>query len=170
MNVLETERLTLRCFDESDAAFVLELLNDPAWLSNIGDRNVRTIEEARTWIAQKLVASYRQNGFGLWAMQRRDDDVLMGMCGLLQRDALPELDVGYALAPAFRGHGYAREGVRGCLAYARTRLARSRVFAIVAPHNQPSIRLLEAVGMVKLGERYFEDETEVFAWSAGDAE
>jgi RimJ/RimL family protein N-acetyltransferase len=170
MTILETERVTLRCFDESDAAFVLELLNDPAWLANIGDRNVRTLEEARTWIEQKLVASYRQNAFGLWAMQRRDDDALLGMCGLLQRDALPELDVGYALAPAFRGLGYAREAVQGCLAYARSHLGRRRVFALVAPHNQPSIRLLQAVGMLKLRERYFEDETEVFAWSAGETE
>ena len=164
--MLETERTSLRQFEESDAAFVLELLNDPAWIANIGERNVRTLEQARAWIAEKLVASYRQNGYGLWAMQRRSDDALLGMCGLLQREGLPTLDVGYALAPAFRRQGYAREAVLACLAYARDELGIRRVLAIVAPHNLPSIRLLESVGMTRDANRYFEDETLVFSWSA----
>lgn len=168
MNVLETSRMTLRWFEESDAAFVLGLLNDPAWLANIGERNVRTLDDARLWIAQKLVASYRQSGYGLWAMQRRGDDVLLGMCGLLKRDVLPSLDVGYALMPAFRGQGYAREAVLACLAHARDVLGCRRVFALVAPHNQPSIRLLESVGMTKQKARYFEDATEVFAWGKAE--
>ena len=164
MRVLETARMTLRWFEESDAAFVLELLNDPAWIANIGDRNVRTLDAARAWIAEKLVASYRRHGYGLWAMQRRGDDALLGMCGLLKRDNLPALDVGYALAPAFRRQGYTREAVVACLAHARDALAMPRVFAIVSPHNLPSIRLLESVGMSKETTRYFEDATEVFAW------
>ena len=166
MKVLETERMTLRWFEESDAWFVLELLNDPAWIANIGERNVRTVEQARNWIAEKLVVSYRPNGHGLWAMQRRSDEALLGMCGLLKRETLPALDVGYALAPAFRGQGYAKEAVVACLAYARDVLGSSRILAIVAPHNQPSIRLLESVGMVQEQVGYFEDATAVFAWTA----
>lgn len=165
MQVLETERMTLRWFEESDAAFVLELLNDPAWIANIGERNVRTLDDARSYIAEKLVASYHQNGFGLWAMQRRSDDALLGMCGLLKRDNLPTLDVGYALAPAYRRQGYAKEAVLACLTYARDVLATPRVLAIVAPHNQPSIRLLESVGMVRQTGSPFEDETLVFGWT-----
>src|ERR1700691_3879333 len=105
MNVLETERMTLRWFDERDAPFILELVNDPAWIANIGERNVRTLDEARHFNSEKLVASYRQNGHALWAMVRRSDAVLLVMCGLIKRDSLPHLDVGYALAPAFCGNG-----------------------------------------------------------------
>jgi RimJ/RimL family protein N-acetyltransferase len=147
--VLETERMTLRWFEESDAAFILALLNDPAWLANIGERNVRSLEDARRWIADRLIPTYRSTRHGSWAMIRQKDGVLLGMCGLLQRDFLPELDVGYALSSQFRGQGYAREATRACLDYARTSLGKRRVLAIVAPGNLPSLRLLRAVGMIE---------------------
>lgn len=147
MKVLETERLTLRWFDEGDAAFILALVNDPDWLTNIGDRNVHSLDDARRFIADRLAASYWDKGHGLWAMERREDGALVGMCGLIDRDTLPEIDVGYALAPAFRRQGYAREAASACLAYARDVLARPRVLAIVSPANAPSRALLESLGM-----------------------
>jgi ribosomal-protein-alanine N-acetyltransferase len=167
MNVLETERMILRWFEDRDAPFVLDLVNDPAWIANIGERNVRTLDDARQFIAEKLVASYRQNGHGLWAMDRRDDGALLGMCGLIKRDSLPHLDVGYALAPAFRGNGYAREAARACLEYGRDVLGHRRILAIVWPENRASIRVLESVGMKPEGVRLLGGdprETAVFAW------
>ncbi len=170
MKVLETERLTLRWFDEGDAPFILELLNDPDWIANIGDRNIHTVEEARAWIVTRLVASYWQKGHGLWAMERRSDGVPVGMCGLIERDTLPAIDVGYALAPAFRGSGYAREATRACLAYAREVLGKARVLAIVSPANRASIHVLESAGMAAEGVRVLEGEsreTAVFGWGEG---
>ncbi|CAN5904680.1 hypothetical protein BH11MYX4_BH11MYX4_58040 [soil metagenome] len=172
MRVLEAERMTLRWFDEADAPFVHELLNDPAWLANIGDRNVRTLDDARRWIADNLVATYWRTGHGLWAMERRSDCALLGMCGLLERDALPELDVGYALAPAFRGSGYAREAALACLRYGRDVLGRSRILAIVSPAHRSSIRVLESIGMVQERVCVLEGEsreTAVFTWGVDAA-
>jgi RimJ/RimL family protein N-acetyltransferase len=172
MKVLETERLTLRWFDERDAAFILALVNDPAWILNIGDRGLRTADAARAWIADKLVAAYWQKGHGLWAMERRADGALVGMCGLIERDHLPAIDVGYALAAPFRGQGYAREGAGACLRYARDALGARRVLAIVRPGNAESFRVLERIGMTAEGERVLEGEqnpTAVFAWDAPGA-
>jgi RimJ/RimL family protein N-acetyltransferase len=172
MRALETDRLTLRWFAKRDAAFILELVNDPSWIANIGDRGIRTVDAARAWIAEKLVSSYWQKGHGLWAIERRDDGEPLGMCGLLERDSLPDVDVGYALAPRFRGNGYAREAASACLHYGRDVLGKRRILAIVSPSNAASIRVLESVGMVPDGIRVLPGEareTAVFVWGAGEA-
>lgn len=162
MKVLETERVTLRWFDEADAAFIFELVNDPDWLANIGDRNVHSLDDARRFITERLVPSYWDKGHGLWAMQRRVDGAVVGMCGLIDRDTLPEIDVGYAILPAFRRAGYAREAARACLDYAVNELGRPRVLAIVSPGNRASRVLLESLGM---REEDASSETVRYAWS-----
>lgn len=147
MPVLQTRRLDLRRFTAGDAAFIARLLNDPSWLRFIGDRGVRDEDSARAWIAERLVAAYDKQGFGLWAMQRRDDGALLGMCGLVKRDSLPDIDVGYALLPQFRGAGYAREAAAACLDYGANVLGLERILAITRPGNRSSIRVLESLGM-----------------------
>jgi RimJ/RimL family protein N-acetyltransferase len=170
MRVLETARLTLRWLDDGDAAFIVELLNDPAWLANIGDRGVRTLDDARAFIAEKIVASYWHKGCGLWAMQRRSDGALVGICGLLERDSLPDVDVGYALLPRFRGHGWAREAAAACVDYARATLGRPRVLAIVQPENAASIRVLESLGLQRRGSHRLDGEAQELAlFASGDA-
>jgi RimJ/RimL family protein N-acetyltransferase len=167
MKILDTERLTLRWFDERDAAFVLALVNDPAWILNIGDRGLRTPDDARAWIADKLVTSYWLRGHGLWAVERRADGVLVGMCGLVDRDSLPDIDVGYAIAAPFRRQGYAREATQATLAYARDVLGQRRIYGIVRPDNVSSIRVLEASGLASDGVRVLPGETfpsHVFTW------
>jgi RimJ/RimL family protein N-acetyltransferase len=169
MRVLQTDRLTLRWFDERDAAFILELVNDPSWIANIGDRGVRTLDDARAWIAEKLVSSYWDKGHGLWAIERRSDGERLGMCGLLERDSLPAVDVGYALAPRFWGNGYAREATAASLEYAREVLGKRRILAIVQPENRTSIRVLESVGMVRVGSHRVEgEEHELALFAVGD--
>lgn len=145
--VLQTPRLDLRRFTADDAAFIAQLLNDPSWLRFIGDRGVRDEDGARAWIAERLVAAYEKQGFGLWAMQRRDDGALLGMCGLVKRDSLPDIDVGYALLPQFRGAGYAREAAAACLDYGANVLGLERILAITRPENRSSISVLESLGM-----------------------
>jgi RimJ/RimL family protein N-acetyltransferase len=165
---LQTPRLVLRPFRAADAAFIVELLNDPGWLRFIGDRHVRDEAGAAAWIENRLQAAYRANGFGLWAMQRRADGELVGMCGLVRRDGLPEIDLGYALLPRHRGHGYVREAGAACLAHAADRLGRTRVLAITDPENERSIRVLASLGMVRDTSIVHESEgraSAVFSWT-----
>lgn len=147
MNVIETERLNLREVNESDAAFILELFNDPDFKRNVGDRGLRTPEDARRYVAEKFVARYRREGFGFWLVEPKESGLPAGICGLVKRDALPGVDVGYAFLPPFRSKGYAFESASAVVAYARGALGLKRVYAIVNPENAVSIRVLEKLGM-----------------------
>jgi RimJ/RimL family protein N-acetyltransferase len=144
--VIETERLALRRLDLDDAAFIFELVNDPDWLRHIGDKNVRSLDDARAYLVNGPIAMYAKHGFGLYAVERRDDRALIGMCGLIKRDTLDDVDIGFAYLPAYRAQGYAREAAAATLAYARDAHGLRRVVAIVSPANHASARLLERVG------------------------
>lgn len=168
MQILQTERLVLREFTGDDAAFILGLLNDPGWLQHIGDRGVRTVDQARGWIEDRLVAHYRRHGHGLWAVQPRTGGALLGMCGFVRRDTLPAVDVGYALMPAARGRGYALEAVRGCLRHGRDVLGFGEVLAITTADNLASQRVLQAAGLVLEDRRTLLGETReswVYRWA-----
>jgi [ribosomal protein S5]-alanine N-acetyltransferase len=150
--VLETDRLLLREFQETDAAFVLRLVNEPSWLRFIGDRGVHSLEDARRYLEDGPRASYARNGFGLWCVVPRESGAPAGMCGLVRRETLPEVDVGFAFLPEAWGRGYASEAAAAVLAHARDRLGLRRVLAITTPDNHPSIRVLERIGMRREGE------------------
>ncbi len=147
MLVLETERLALRRLTLDDAAFMLGLLNEPSFLQNIGDKGVRTEADAREHIRTGPVASYDAHGFGLYLVSLRDTGEPIGTCGLLTRDALDDVDVGFALRPEFWSQGYAFESASAVIAYARNTLGLSRIAAIVSPDNTASIGLLERLGL-----------------------
>ena len=144
--ILRTPRLELRELAPEDAAFILALLNDPSFIQNIGDRGVRTMDEARDYIANGPAASYARYGFGLYRVGLRESGEPIGICGLLQRDALPDPDLGFAFLPAYRRQGYARESAAAVQRYARETLGVTRLLAIANPANRPSIRLLETLG------------------------
>jgi RimJ/RimL family protein N-acetyltransferase len=169
MLVLQTPRLVLRWFREADAPMLVELLNDADWLRFIGDRGVRTPEDAAAFVTGRLVPSYWSQGFGLWAMQLRSTQECVGMCGFVQRDFLPDPDLGYALLPAHRGRGLVREAAAACLAYAAQRLGERRVLAITAPDNHRSASVLRALAMRHAGTRTLPDArgpTDVYEWLA----
>ena len=151
MLILETPRLRLRWFVAADADFLRALLNDPGWLANIGERNVRTRRQARTWIATRHTATYGRLGFGFWGVERKSDRRLLGMCGLIKRDTLMEADVGYALMPAFRGQGYASEAAAACVRYAQDVLGLPEVWGITSPTNAGSAAVLRQVGLKDAG-------------------
>jgi RimJ/RimL family protein N-acetyltransferase len=153
MLILETDRLRLRWFTgtDTDADFLRALLNDPGWLANIGERNVRTRRQARAWIATRHTDAYGRLGFGFWAVERKSDGRLMGMCGLVKRDTLLEVDVGYALMPEFRGQGYAREAAHACVQYAHEVLGLAEVWGITGPDNAPSAAVLQKIGLRDAG-------------------
>ncbi len=147
MNVIETERLDLRRLSVDDAEFILELLNEPSFIRNIGDKGVRTISDARQYILNGPVASYERSGFGLYLVELKNSRVPIGICGLLKRDALPDVDIGFAFLPKFWLKGYAFESASAVRTYGINALGLRRIVAITNPDNDSSIRVLEKIGL-----------------------
>ena len=157
MKVLETDRLILRRLTADDSEFILELLNDPSWLRFIGDKGVRTLEAARDYILKSLVAMYERLGFGLYLTELKGEGVPIGICGLIKRDSLEDVDIGFAFLPKFRGKGYAYESACAVMAYGKRSFGLNRMVAITSPDNYGSSKLLEKLGfnferMVKLSD------------------
>ena len=146
MTILETDRLVLRELTTDDAPFILALVNDPAWIRFIGDKGVRTLDDARSYILAGPVALYRRHRFGLWLVEAKQQGAI-GMCGLIRRDTLDHVDIGFAFLPAYRGLGYAREAAAATLAYGRQVIGLDRIVAIADPDNASSIGLLERIGL-----------------------
>lgn len=147
MKILETERTILREVVETDAGFVLDLLNQPSFIEYIGDRNVRTVEQARDYIESRFAASYRKFGFGMWAVELKETSQPMGICGFVKRDVLADADIGFAFLPQFEGKGYAFESAGAALLHGRENLKLPRVLAITTLHNASSQKLLEKIGL-----------------------
>lgn len=144
---LETERLRLREFTLDDTDFIIELLNSEGWIKFIGDRNVKTEEQARTYLIDGPMKSYSINGFGLSMVESKEDGTPMGMCGIIKRENLVHPDIGLAFLPEFNGKGYAFEIAAATLQYAKNTLGLSNVSAITLADNERSIRLLERIGL-----------------------
>ena len=166
VRVLETDRLILRWFEPGDGPFILDLLNQPSFVHFIGDRGVRTIKEARDYLSEGPGQSYMEHGFGLNMVELNEDRAPIGMCGLLKRPTLDDVDLGFAFMPKFWGQGYAFEAAAATLAHGREALGLERIVAITDPENQASIRLLEKLGMsferlIQLGDD--EPEAKLFA-------
>lgn len=138
----------MRQFSTDDAPFILRLLNEPSFIKNIADRGVRTLEDAHNYLLNGPIASYHKNGFGLWLVKGKELSTPMGMCGLIRRDGLEDVDIGYAFLPEFWGQGYAVETASAVLGYARETVGLKRVVAIVSSGNQNSIKLLEKIGFL----------------------
>jgi RimJ/RimL family protein N-acetyltransferase len=147
VRVLETERLVLREFHLGDAQFVFELLNEPAFLRFIGDKGVRTLADARDYLLKGPIESYRRFGFGLYLVSLREEGTPIGMCGLVKREGLADVDVGFALRSDHWSRGYAVEAAGAVLDHGKRRLNLARIVAIVNPGNQASIAVLERVGL-----------------------
>ncbi|HUP22314.1 MAG TPA: GNAT family N-acetyltransferase [Thermoanaerobaculia bacterium] len=144
--IAQTDRLRLRRIVPDDAAFLLELLNDPSFLANIGDRGVRSLDDARAYIDGGPVASYVRHGFGLYLVELAEPREPIGICGVLRRDGLADPDLGFALLPRHWGRGFALEAAQAVLEHARATLGLRRLVAITLPGNQGSKRLLERIG------------------------
>lgn len=146
--ILETERLIVLEFSIEDAPFILELVNEPSWIRFIGDRGVRSLDAARAYLSKGPIAMYERCGFGLYKVALKGDETPLGMCGLIKRDALPDVDIGFAFLPRYWGKGYALEAAAAVLAYGKSALGLGRIVAITSLDNQSSIKLLEKIGFV----------------------
>jgi len=166
MIVLETERLILRGLNVGDAEFILALLNEPSFLRFIGDKKVRTIQDAEQYILNGPVASYERHGFGLCLVELKETQTPIGMCGLLKRDELPAPDIGFAFLPDFWNKGFAFESAAVVLQDARERLNLERILAITNQDNEASIKLLQKLGLqIERLIKMSTDSTELFLLS-----
>ena len=146
MHIFDTERLRLRALSEDDAPFYLEVVNTQGFIEFIGDRGIRTVDAARDAIAGGPVAMQAALGHSLYLVERKEDGAPIGMCGLIKRETLPDVDIGYAFLPQFGGKGYATEAAAGTLAHART-IGIRRLLAITSPGNDASNAVLKKIGM-----------------------
>lgn len=147
MLILETDRLVVRHLTEDDGEFILELLNEPAFIRNIADRGVRTIDDAQAYIRNGPVDSYQKNGFGLFVVELKETGLPIGMCGLIRRDVLPDVDIGYALLERYWNKGYAHEAAAAVLDYGYKTLKLNRIIAITALDNDASGKVLGKIGL-----------------------
>ena len=147
MKVIETDRLVLRWLTLKDAPFILELLNDPTWIRYIGDRDIRTIEGALNYIVTGPMEMYSRLGFGLYLTELREGKIPIGICGLIKRDTLEDVDIGFAFLSKFQSKGYGFEAAAATLAYGFEKIGLKRVVAITTKDNVGSSKLLEKIGM-----------------------
>ena len=147
MQIADTERLRLRTIEVSDAAFYLELLNTADFIAHIGDRKIRTLAQARESIRDGPLAMQAARGHSIYLVERKADGIPIGMSGLIKRDSLDDVDLGYAFLPAYFGKGYAHEAALAVLEHARLRIGLARVVAITAPGNEASSKVLAKLGM-----------------------
>jgi RimJ/RimL family protein N-acetyltransferase len=166
VNIIETERLNLRRMTADDAEFILELLNEPSFIRNIGNKGVRTIADARLYILNGPVASYERFGFGLYLVELKESGAPVGICGLIKRESLADVDVGFAFLPSFWSKGYAFESASAVKAHALETLHLPRIVAITNPNNEGSIRVLEKIGLkFERMVRMSDDEPEIKLYS-----
>ena len=145
MVIAKTTRLNVREFEIQDSAFILQLLNTPSWLKYIGDRHILTEGDAVNYLERGPLKSYAEHGFGLNLVELKDGTPV-GMCGLIKRETLDDVDIGFAFLPGYEGQGFAFESAAAILTHARS-LNISRIVAITLPGNKKSIRLLERLNM-----------------------
>jgi RimJ/RimL family protein N-acetyltransferase len=162
MQPLETQRLTLRPLTLGDAPFILGLLNEPSFLEHIGDKGVRDLESARTYLLTGPLDSYARHGLGLLHVGHRESGASIGICGLLRRPGiLEDPDVGFALLPAWWGGGYAFEAAAAVMAWGHATLGLTRILGVTSPENEASIRLLGKLGLRLEGRvQLYENEPE----------
>lgn len=144
---LETDRLLLRRITLADAGFMLSIWNDPAFMRNVADRGIRTIEEAEAALKDGAFKLYEQHGYGPYCISRKNDGTLVGICGLFRRENLDNPDIGFAVLPEYCGLGLAGEAAAAVVAHARDDLGIEYLTAIVSPENIASVALIEKLGL-----------------------
>lgn len=165
MMITATERLRLREAQLDDAEFILELINEPAWKAFIADYAIDDTTGARRYIEERLLNSYRDNGYGLWLVELAQNSELVGMCGYVNRESLPGPDLGFAFLQRHWGKAYAFEAATGALDYAREQALSDTIWAITLPHNERSIRLLQRLGFRYQSGFIAEDKTKLSLYS-----
>lgn len=158
LQVCESERLYLRQFTDADANFIVEILNDPDFIRYVTDRNVRSVDDALSYLANGPYASFAEHGHALNLVVEKKSAQAIGMCGMLKRPTMEFPDIGYSFLPAFRGQGYAREAAQATIAHASEVLGMRVITAVVNPINLRSIHLLQSIGFRSIGDLVFHED------------
>jgi RimJ/RimL family protein N-acetyltransferase len=145
--IIETERLRLREMSVDDAALMFEILNEPAFIRYVANRHVHTLDDAAAYIAEKILPSYAQFGFGFYIVELKESGTRIGMCGLIKRETLEDVDIGFSILEPFWGRGYATEAAAAVMHYGLTTLKLPRIIAVTAPDNARSGAVLEKLGL-----------------------
>jgi RimJ/RimL family protein N-acetyltransferase len=159
MKVTETSRLALRWVEETDAEFIMTLLNEPGWLQYIGDKGIRTLDDAKNYIMNGPRVMYEREGFGLFLAERKGDHIKIGLCGLIKRDGLEDVDIGFAFLSDYQSQGYAFEAASATIEFAKE-IGIKRLVAITTKDNEPSSKLLEKLDMKLEGNVTLPNDTE----------
>ena len=146
MNIIETDRLKIKKLTVEDSKFIFELLNDPEWIKYIGNRNINNDKDAQNYISNRLLKSYEQYAFGLYLVKENNSNASIGLCGLIKRDYLEHVDLGFAFLPNYRKNGYAYESASAVIKYAKETFGLDTLFAITSLDNTRSVNLLEKLG------------------------
>ena len=163
---LETDRLIIRKIRLSDAAFYVQLFNSEGWLKYIGDRNVHTVAQAEAYIEKHYLSSYDKHGYGSFAVILKEDQKMIGACGLYKRDQLEHPDIGFAFLPEYMGKGYGYEAAKAVMDFSRSHWKIDTILGVTVDYNHGSIALLEKLGLQKVGTFRFEsDEEELLLFS-----
>jgi len=147
MVVTITERLLVRELSVSDASFILELVNSPSWLKFIGDRGVKNLDDAKSYLKKGPLKSYDDHGFGLYWVGLRESNTPIGMCGVIKRVDFESPDIGFAFLPKYEGKGFGYESASAILDYCKTEFHLKRILGITLEANTASVRLLEKLGL-----------------------
>lgn len=146
MTVLETERLRLTRLSYDHCDFIFELVNEPSFKRFIGDKDVRSLEDAQRYLREGPIGSYERFGYGLFLVNVKDTGLPAGICGLVKREEFDDPDLGFAFLERYRRNGYASESARAVLEYGFDDLGLGRIIAMADPDNAPSVKLLEILG------------------------
>ena len=166
MIIAETERLLISKIKLQDAPFFLELANTPHWIKYIGDRNLKTVKDAENYLKNRTLKSYDDFGFGFYKLQLKENNKTIGICGLVKREELEDVDIGFGLLPNYEGKGFGFESSIEILKLAKEKFNLKRVAAITMPINKPSIQLLEKLGLVfEKRVKPFEDDDELLLFA-----
>ena len=166
MIVAQTERLLISKFTVNDAAFFLELANTPSWIQYIGDRNLKTVEDAEKYLKDGTLKSYLEHGFGFYKLEIKETKEPIGTCGLVKRAELENVDIGFALLPKYEGRGFGFESAEAVLKLAKDTFCLESVLAITLPNNKNSIKLIEKLGMsFEKMVKPFEDDEELMLFA-----
>ena len=157
----ETERLKLREYTKDDAPFIFELMNSEGWLKYIGDRNIKSVEDAKAYIKEKYLPSYDLNGHGAYIVILKSNGKPIGSCGLYKREDLEHPDIGFAFLTEYLGKGYGFESAHAILHYAKETLKITTILGFTLPENIASIKLLEKLGLKNSGIYEMKDDPEV---------
>ena len=146
--MIKSDRLIFEQPSPEHASFIFRLLNDPDWIKYVGDRNIKTNQDAITFIEERLLALFREWGFGLWIVRQTSDKTPLGICGLVKRESLPDPDLGFAFLPEYRRQGFAREASTAVIDFASREKNLKRLLAITVSYNKPSKNLLTDLGFI----------------------